>query len=92
MDKKEVKKEIWKYTLEVNDYVTISVPHGAEVLHFDNQNGKPTVWCLIEPNVTIREALNFRLAGTGHKITDDIIQHIGTSFFGDLVFHLFLIE
>lgn len=86
-------KKVFKYTLTWDDYPTVVMPQGAEILHFDDQNGEACIWCLVEPDNT-KITYRFRLAGTGHPIDIDVedrLHHIGTAKFrGDMmVFHLF---
>jgi hypothetical protein len=52
--------------------------------------GEPQIWALVEPDQPEAEVW-FRIAGTGHPITDDIKRYVGTFQIdrGSLVFHVF---
>jgi len=83
---------VWKYTLPLNDDTTIlNMPMHAELLHFDNQNGIPTMWVLVDPEGGDgSEVRSFRIVGTGHKLKDDVFYYsVGTAIFGPFVWHLF---
>jgi len=87
-------KKVFKYTLAFTDYVELELPVGAKILHFDIQHGDPRIWALVDPTHTVeREIRKFRLAGTGHPITelDSELKFIGTVMMqgGTLVWHLF---
>lgn len=89
-------KKVFKYDIAITDYQTIEMPQGAELLKVDNQNGRIELWALVDPNAET-EKRKFRLAGTGHKITDEEaskLRYVGTCILagGGLVFHLFEIE
>lgn len=83
-------RTVYKYTLDLANRVSIELPKGAEILHFNNQNENPTIWCLVEPNEKTEER-KFRLTGTGHPIEENNLKYIDTAYFKDgaLVFHLF---
>lgn len=83
-------KVVWKFTIPVNDVVTIEMPRGEKVLHAAEQHGVPTMWALVDPKETM-ENREFRFAGTGHPIAERHIgSFVGTFFMrGGLVFHIF---
>ncbi len=43
-------KNIFKYTLHLNDSIKIKMPVGAEILTVQLQYGKPQLWALVDPN------------------------------------------
>ena len=82
---------IWKFELNIEDDIEIEVPIGAKILTFDMQHGTPCLWCMVNTE-NKKEKRYFRLAGTGHDITDEVgIAYIGTIQMhnGDLISHLF---
>jgi len=86
-------KRIFKYEIPVADHFELELPVGAEVLTFQSQKGGFYIWAIIEEGLDI-EKRYFRLAGTGHDLTEDypkIKKYIGTAQIADggLVFHLF---
>lgn len=84
------KKVVCKYQIPIEDYHSIEMPFGAEILHFAKQYGVPTLWALVEPS---RELIKrrFRLAETGYDIVEDGLKYIGTiKMLGDkFIYHLF---
>ena len=83
-------KKIYKYALPIDDYLTIPLPQGAEILKVDMQNNVPWMWALVDPEKP-PEMRNFRLVGTGHPIKEENLKFIDTFQMheGSLVFHLF---
>lgn len=83
---------IYKYTFPFTDEVIITMPRGAKVLSFGNQNEKPALWALVDPTEEMVNHL-FRFAGTGHPIAypPEALSFVGTAHFagGAIVFHLF---
>ena len=97
-----MKRTIWKFPFAIDDEVEIEMPHGAEVLHVDVQNGQPCMWAIVnpdEPRETWR-TYKFSVFGTGHPLPDlepdkpldrVHLHHVGTFQMrgGSLVFHIF---
>lgn len=88
-------KTIWKYSLNVDDIVTLEMPEGAEVLTIQTQYGEPQIWALVDP-IKPSVKRHFRVYGTGHNISYNILKenYIGTfqMYQGQLVFHLFELQ
>lgn len=84
-------KTVWKYTLNSDDILEISLPSGSLVLSVQEQNGEPQMWVLVNSEETIFEKRFFRLSGTGHPIRENIKSFIGTFqlYKGSFVGHLF---
>lgn len=82
---------VFKYTFPVEDTIHLSLPVGANIISFDHQEGVFCVWALVDPNEPETEVRVFRLAGTGHPISNDSkLEFIGTCKYNmKLVFHLF---
>ncbi len=85
-------KTVYKYGLPMNDVAEFMMPIGAEILHIAEQDGNPCMWALVDPIAT-NELFRVRVAGTGHQIHEDDLEHLGTFFLqgGSLVFHVFKI-
>ena len=84
-------KTVWKFEIVPNEIIQIGMPKGAEVLSVDTQFDQPCLWALVVPKREV-EIRKFRMAGTGHKITDNgNLKFIGTfqMLGGQLIFHLF---
>ena len=89
-------RTIYKYPITVQDDISIEMPQGAKVLTVQMQRGIPCVWAIVDPD-NEPAAKYFRLAGTGHPITERVsrlLRHIGSfQMEGEtLIFHLFEIE
>jgi hypothetical protein len=82
-------KTIYKYSLALNDWVSIYMPQGAKPLHVEMQNGTPQLWAQVDTEEPL-VSHSFRIAGTGHKL-GEVGQHIGSFMLngGALVFHVF---
>jgi len=83
---------IYKYPItDPKDYIELSLPKNAVILHFGYQNHAFQVWAFVDPQAE-SETRIFRFAGTGHPINPKQKLHfIGTAITpsGHLVFHLF---
>lgn len=84
-------KTVWKFNIGYDDYSYISVPIGAVIISFQTQYERPTLWFLCDPDEPKKEVRKFRLAGTGHNITEENLAFVGTVQLrgGQIVFHLF---
>ena len=81
---------VYKYELWIDDFVSIQMPVGAEVLHVDVQRGQPCIWARVDPTAGPERRI-FRVARTGHPLDPAIGPHIGSFQMhdGELVFHVF---
>lgn len=90
-------KKVFKYTVPIQDELILELPTGTDILYVNAQpgdyiNGLFQIWALVNPDNPDMETRKFRLAGTGHAITEpEHLEYIGTFFLreGILVFHLF---
>jgi hypothetical protein len=84
---------IYKYTIPVEDYFSLDLPAGAKILTVQAQRDEPQIWALVDSGQQSNVRHNFRVAGTGHNITEDGdgLNYIGTFqlFRGDFIGHLF---
>lgn len=83
-------QRVYKYPLPIGDWVSFSMPSGAEPLCVQVQNGEPFMWARVtvgRPPTTY----HFRISGTGHDLGSNVGKHIGTFQLNDgaLVFHVF---
>ncbi len=85
--------KVFKYEVPIDDCFSLDLPEEATVLHVEVQHEIPQLWALINPNTSIKTTRRFRLAGTGHEITEraDKLQHIGSLLMrgGGVVWHVF---
>jgi hypothetical protein len=82
---------IWKWTLEVTDEQSLSMPYGAEILCIQSQRGFPQLWALVDENAPVVER-TFETYGTGNLMPDNYSgKYIGTYQIHneELVFHVF---
>lgn len=83
-------QRVYKYQLPMNDWVSITMPAGAEPLCVEVQNGLPCLWARI--TVDNPPAVHhFRIAGTGHDLGSNVGRHLGSVLLHDgaLVLHVF---
>lgn len=83
-------ERVYKYPLQLGDWVTVVMPEGAEALCVQVQRGQLNLWARVtvgRPPVTH----HFRIAGTGHDLGSNVGRHVGTFQLdgGSLVFHVF---
>ena len=88
-------RTVWKFPIPLIDgegmvsaQPTIDMPHGAEVIHLDLQDGHPTLWAQVVDTQTKRPR-RFRIVGTGEEIPHTCGRHVGSWQSGYFVFHLF---
>ena len=68
---------------------SLGLPIGAEVVHFDMQEGKPMLWVLVETPARLEERV-FHIVGTGHWLPEgQALTYIGTTMDPPFVWHLF---
>lgn len=87
-------RAIWKYAIplrEMSDDLAFDMPARAEALSFQEQNGEPTLWVMVDPAAP-KEVTRFRVVGTGHPFDERAVgRFVGTAQFlgGTLVLHLY---
>ncbi len=81
-------KTVWKFPTSPNPF-SLGLPVGAQVIHFDMQRGKPTMWVLVD-NSTSTVSRHFLVAGTGYDLPDNV-RHVSSCIDRELglVWHLF---
>ena len=84
-------KTVWKFPVQIDDRVNVRLPMGATILTVDMQGDQLCLWALVDPDASLNKVRTLRIAGTGHPITDEAVDHLGTFFLHDraLVFHVF---
>lgn len=88
-----MKKQIWKYELEIVGNQTIEMPVNAEILTVQIQNETPCIWALVDPKQA-KEERRIEVYGTGHDVHYDMgvsRKYLGTYQLhgGSLMFHVF---
>lgn len=85
-------KQIWKFRLEIQTQQNVSMPIGAKILCVQMQYGFPCLWAIVDTSrATGLEDRLIILRGTGHPLTGDEGEYIGTvqASDGRLVWHIF---
>lgn len=86
-------KSVWKFSLEIRDEQTVSVPQDAVPLTAQMQRGgELCLWCLVTPGKPTRK-LTVRIVGTGHPFPDaGECRYLATAQDHDrqLVWHVFI--
>lgn len=83
---------IYKWTLDIEDKQTLSLPAGAQILSVAMQRDEVCLWALIDPKATKVQDRTFEIFGTGHPIPQGIQRKfLGTvlTHGGALVWHVF---
>jgi len=90
---KDKVRTIWKFTLRVADFQTVSMPPDSRVLTAQVQREEISIWALVDPNNAQRIDYPIWVHGTGHPVTEAAqgryvasVQLAG----GALVFHVFV--
>jgi len=78
--------KVYKFPLD-QDYMA-EVPIGAQFLSVAMQNGRVTVWAIIDP-LAETELHQFQVYGTGQELRSKREDFIGTVFDGLFVWHVF---
>jgi len=83
-------RTVHKYEFPIADSFSISMPVFAEVLHVEEQYGKPCMWVKVETDYDF-ELRKFELRGTGRDLRESVDDYIATFFSkdGELEWHLF---
>ncbi len=81
--------QILKYTIQIVDRPTLTLPASAKILSVQMQNGVPCVWALVDPG-TPEHTRVLELYVTGEEISQARgLAFIGTFQDGPYVGHLF---
>jgi hypothetical protein len=81
-----VKVKVYKFPLDQDNFA--GVPLGAEFLSVAMQNGRLTVWAIVDP-LAETELRQFAVYGTGQELRSKREDFIGTVFDGPFVWHVF---
>ena len=86
---------IWKFSLQITDRQTVTMPVGANILSVQDQAGGLQLWAIVNPDAE-REQRVIEIVGTGNPMADvdkeDLARfHIATVQVrgGALVWHVF---
>lgn len=81
---------IHKYQFSIADEVSIKMPERAKILSVQVQDGKPTIWAMVETDWK-REIRTFKVFGTGYQLNGlaFFYTHIATIQLDGFVWHIF---
>jgi hypothetical protein len=81
---------IWKYQL-LGISQDVEMPEGAKILGLQEQNGKLTMWALVNPDAYRSRHARYHVVGTGNFLQDDFAcyEYIGTCQVRAYVWHVF---
>jgi hypothetical protein len=83
---------IYKYDFQITDFLELSLPEGAEILHVQEQNQTARLWALVDTTAKL-VTRKFSVVGTGAKIPFDLrrAKYIATFSWlgGAFIWHLF---
>lgn len=68
---------VLKYRFDLTDRQTIRAPEGAQTLSVQMQDGKLTMWMLVDPEKP-EEDMVFNVVGTGMTVPDGGGYYVGT--------------
>ena len=91
LNKNKMSKIIWKYTLENERAQLVKMPWKSEIIDIQMQNGKPTMWVMVDPKSEETEVKISRYE-TGEEIHEDAleVEYLATVQDGELVCHFFM--
>jgi hypothetical protein len=87
---------IWKFSLQIADRQTVTMPVGAEILSVQDQAGGLQLWAVVVPEEERREKRVIEIVGMGNPMADVLAEglsrvHLATVQVrgGALVWHVF---
>jgi hypothetical protein len=83
-------RRVHKFPLPAGDWVSVTMPEGAEPLSVQVQDDVPCLWALVTVGAP-PVVHHFRIVGTGQDLGSNVGRHIDTfqMLGGALVFHVF---
>ena len=81
---------IWKFPLAITDIQEAEMPHGAKILHVDNQDGIPTMWAEVDTRQVMVKRI-IAVVGTGNPMSDAAAMgnHVGSVLMPPFVWHIY---
>lgn len=82
-------KSVWKFPIEIDrDTIEVLMPQGAVILDVQKQHDQVCLWAQVDSDAP-QVARYFSVVGTGHRIPNGKMNHVGTVQDGTFVWHLF---
>lgn len=72
-------RKIYKYELPVNSNIITIKQCIIKILSVQEQNGKPTMWAIVDPDNEVVESLEIVAIGTGWELPTGLDEYIGTA-------------
>lgn len=83
-------KTIYKYPIAITRFQSIYVQPKAKPVHVGlDPQGQPCIWCEAETAANERELLDIFVIGTGHELSCEARNHIGSFVQGLFVWHIY---
>lgn len=83
-------KTIYKYNFDIQDEWHITTFKGATPLRIGlDSTDSPAIWFSVD-TLAITETRKLRIIGTGHPLSDNSGEYVGSFLQGSFVWHAFL--
>lgn len=80
---------IYKYEIRITDRQMVEMPIGAQLLHAGlDPNGVPCIWAKVRSDNEAEER-EIHVYGTGHRMSGQSYNHVGTFNQNSFVWHVF---
>lgn len=79
---------IHKFNVEIKDTFTLDLPVAHKILSLQVQNDVPVMWVLLDSEAPTCPVV-FEVYGTGHEISSDATEYIGSVQVSIMVWHIF---
>ena len=86
-------RKIYKYELPVDGGIITIKQCIIKILSIQEQNGKPMMWAIVDPDNEVVEPLEITAIGTGQVLPTGLDEYLGTAQDGyGFVWHYFTIK
>lgn len=89
MNPDNINLRIYKYPIGVTGFQEVAMPKAARILSVANQNGNLCLWALCDADQKEYVARQIEIIGTGHPISLNSREFIGTVIVAPFVWHVF---
>jgi hypothetical protein len=80
---------VYKYPIQITDTQTVEMPIGAQLIHVGlDPLGTPCVWAKVRSDSQTEER-EIHVYGTGHRMSGQAYNHVGSFCQGPFVWHVF---
>lgn len=86
---KNIDLRIYKYPIGITGFQEVAMPKAARILSVANQNGTLCLWALCDSAQKEYVARQIEIIGTGHPISLNSREFIGTVIVEPFVWHVF---